>query len=180
LQPNNKILELFSKATVYTAAGFRRHFSVGETLTTDITQQGRLHFEEVDGMLRIYVPGDKNQRAICYATELPRALVSHLKINDPAARGTFATVLREPVEILDEILNEQGIIRPARKLSQELVIRTKNQLEPKEVGSDSGLSSSSSNTIQPLQSQQSLPIVLKASESYSWEINRSEYTPFDT
>ncbi|KAL2817700.1 hypothetical protein BDW59DRAFT_165856 [Aspergillus cavernicola] len=158
---DNKAQELFSRATVYTAVGFQRHFSLEDGLATEISQPGRLHLDEIDSILRIYVPGDERQRAICYATELPQALVRYLKIDDQAACGTFATVLREPVEILDEILNDKGIIRAVIKRTQGLVIHTKSQLESKEVGSDS---TASSNPIQP--AQQSLPIILKASESY--------------
>lgn len=70
----------------------------------------RLHVEFSNGKLDLFVPSDATQRRICYSTQLPEALVDFLSINDPAARGTFAMSLREPIDALDYILREYGII----------------------------------------------------------------------
>ncbi|KAL4812116.1 hypothetical protein BDW67DRAFT_193992 [Aspergillus spinulosporus] len=159
--PYDKVQEIFSQATVYTTEKISRHFHLGDGLETETSYQGQLHLEKTDGSLRVFVPHDERQRAICYATALPRAFVLYLGIDDRMACGTFATVLREPVDILDAILNEMGIIHPAMERSKELVIRTKNQAESGEI--DSNLSPNLKEA-QPV--QQSLSINLKASEGY--------------
>ncbi|RDW74654.1 uncharacterized protein DSM5745_07316 [Aspergillus mulundensis] len=116
LHPEDTIRKLFSHATVYTATGFRRYFGMNDGLMTEVGHEGRLHFEEVGGAFRLYVPRDRKQRSICYATELPEALVRCLQIDDKAACGMFATVLRHPADTLDAILDEKGIIRPSAQL----------------------------------------------------------------
>ncbi|KAL4971359.1 hypothetical protein BDW66DRAFT_165385 [Aspergillus desertorum] len=161
LLPYGKIQEIFSKATVYTTDNISRHFNLGAGLETETSSRGQLHLEKIDRSLRVFVPRDGRQRAICYATELPRAFVLYLGIDDRMACGTLATVLREPVDILDAILNEMGIIHPAMEESKELVIRIKDQAESGEIGSNT---SPSFNEIRP--DQQSMSIKLKASEAY--------------
>ncbi|KAL3483545.1 hypothetical protein BJX62DRAFT_244796 [Aspergillus germanicus] len=112
-----EIRQTFSQAVVYTATGFHRRFSLGDwplhQVLSETEHPGRLHVEYHGEVLKIYVPSDERERKISYATELPRELVDFLAIDDGAARGMFAAVLREPVDILDNILQEEGILRPA-------------------------------------------------------------------
>ncbi|KAL2822763.1 hypothetical protein BDW59DRAFT_163576 [Aspergillus cavernicola] len=159
--PSDKVHRLFSQAVVFTATGFRRHISTNDGLATEDSHEGRLHHKEIDGALRLYVPGDRKEQAICYATEIPHALVRYLKIDHQAACSTFATILRESPDILDEILGEKGIIHSAIKLSNELPVRTKSQLGPEGVGKNSG--SSSGTTQGP---DRSASIKLKTSKQY--------------
>ncbi|KAL4744652.1 hypothetical protein BDW72DRAFT_212314 [Aspergillus terricola var. indicus] len=161
IRPYGKVQEIFSQATVYTTENISRHFNLGDGLETETSYRGQSHLEKIDGSLRVFVPRDERQRAICYATELPRAFVLYLGIDDRMACGTFATVLREPLDILDAILNEMGIIHPAMDQPEELIIRTKNQAESGEISS---ISNASLNGTRPV--QQSLLIKLKASEEY--------------
>lgn len=65
--------------------------------------------EYSDWKLNLFVPSDPVQRRICYSAQLPETLVASHFIDNPAARGTFATVLREPLNTLDDILTEYGI-----------------------------------------------------------------------
>ncbi|CEL05721.1 hypothetical protein ASPCAL06837 [Aspergillus calidoustus] len=138
--PSEPIRKLLSQAIVYTATGFRRRFTLGSdprgAISTKSEHNGRVHVEKVDDTLRIYVPGDARERKICYATELPRQLASYLEIYGQAARRVFGTVLREPVEILDDILWEEGIIRLSLDPPREFGPRPKEQAEPEGVGSD--------------------------------------------
>lgn len=158
--PYGKVQEIFSQATVYTTENISRRFNLGDGLETG-SYRGLSHLKKIDGNLQVFVPRDERQRAICYATALPRALVLYLGIDDRIACGTFATVLREPVDILDAILNEMGIIHLAMEQSKDLVIRTKNQAESEEIGSDSSPSLKDARPV-----QKSLSINLKASEAY--------------
>ncbi|KAL3440459.1 hypothetical protein BJX65DRAFT_314757 [Aspergillus insuetus] len=170
------IRQSFSRAIVYTAVGFCRHFTLGydpgEQLFTGTKHKGRLHAEYTDGILRIYVPRDERERKICYATELSRELVSLLEIDDQAARGMFATVLREPVEILDDILQEEGIIRPALTPSRELVLRSDEQPGPDEEGFKE---EKNADTIPPV--QQSLPIIFDECTSCETTMDLYEFDP---
>ncbi|KAL4932062.1 uncharacterized protein BDV17DRAFT_301079 [Aspergillus undulatus] len=156
-----QIQELFSQATVFTATGFRRHFRLDHELATEESHQGRLHYEVAGDALRIYVPWNDKKRAICYATELPHALVSYLEIDHQAACGTFATILRESLDILDDTLGEKGIIFPVAAVPNELPIRTKTQLASKGSNINSTLSSTSTQA-----SHESTVIKLKADEEY--------------
>ncbi|KAL4742385.1 hypothetical protein BDV11DRAFT_211409 [Aspergillus similis] len=159
--PYGKVQEIFSQATVYTSENISRHFKLSDGLETETSYRGQSHLEKTDGGLRVFVPRDERRRAICYATALPRAFMLYLGIDDRMACGTFATVLREPVDILDAILNEMGIIHPAKIQSQELVAYTNNHAESGEIGTNS---SPSLNKTRP--AQQPLSIKLKASEAY--------------
>ncbi|GIC88120.1 uncharacterized protein Aud_004511 [Aspergillus udagawae] len=77
--------------------------------STSLQTYSRLHMEYLNGKLSIFVPRDENERLICYATQLPEALITSLEIKHPTAHGIFATVLQVPVEIVHGILEIHGI-----------------------------------------------------------------------
>lgn len=166
-----KTKQLFSGATVYTATGFRRSFSLEGGLAPEVSHEGRVHIEEAHGTLRIYVPIDPKQRAISYATELPRALVRLLKISDKGACEAFATVFRESVDILDDILTEKGIVQlpTAEPKGQALAIRTKNQVLSK---IQRTCSTSTSSYVKS--TWDTTPIKLNVSKGYLAELNSCE------
>lgn len=136
-----------------------------------MSHEGRVHIEEADGALRIYVPVDPKQRAISYATELPLGLVRLLKICDKEACEAFATVLRESVDILDDILTEKGIIQLSTTgpRVRGLAIRTKNQ-----VGSQKQQSRSSPTPGCMRATRDTWPMRLNASKEYIKELNSCE------
>ncbi|KAL4949538.1 hypothetical protein BDW69DRAFT_188227 [Aspergillus filifer] len=161
LLSSEQIRTIFSQTTVFTATGFRRHFRLDDGLATEETHGGRLSFVGNNEAFQIYVPSDRKQRAICYATELPHALVSYLKINHQAACGTFATILRESPDLLDDILEEKGIIYPMPSLSNKLPIRLKNQFASK----SSNIDFRSSSTFTQAHDRSTV-IKLKANNEY--------------
>lgn len=170
--PKERAEQLFSEATVYTATGFRRHFSLDDNLSAEVRHEGRVHVSLPYRWLRIYVPRDPKQRAICYAAELPRALVRVLEICDRAACDAFATVLREPVDILDGILTEKGMIQlsTTQPKREGLPIRTKNQ-----VGSGKQLANSASSSGCVKLPQEHTPVKLKATRGYLEKQDSREY-----
>lgn len=170
--PKERAGQVFSEATVYTATGFVRHFSLDDGLSADNSYPGRTHVRLLDDRLRIYVPRDPRQRAICYAAELPRALVRILGIRDKAACDAFATVLREPVDILDDILTEKGVIQlpTTQSRSEGLAIRTK-----KEVGFGKQLANSAPSSGCVNLTREYTQIKLKATRGYLEKQDSREY-----
>jgi hypothetical protein len=71
---------------------------------------GTLHINEENGGLRIYVPKDSKERRRCYLLKLPKKLLSQLDIDRDAAIAVMQLVLQGPVEFLDDVLEENGII----------------------------------------------------------------------
>ncbi|OJI95845.1 hypothetical protein ASPVEDRAFT_119596 [Aspergillus versicolor CBS 583.65] len=152
---------VFSQATVYIATDLKGFFKLEGGLNVRNSHPGRVHIEDADSTLRIYVPLDPKQRAISYATELPRALVRVLLIRDETACDAFATVLREPVDILDDILTEKGVIQlpTTEPKGQGLAIRTKTQ-----AGSEKQISHSIPSSSYMKSTRNSAAIMLEASE----------------
>ncbi|KAF7593757.1 hypothetical protein BBP40_010933 [Aspergillus hancockii] len=74
-----------------------------------VEAKSRLHMEYSNGQLDLFVPRDPKERHICYSAQLPEALMGALSITNPTARGTLATILREPLEVSESILVDDGI-----------------------------------------------------------------------
>ena len=101
----------FKHATVYVSD------SIGRSL--QITQNGRsiegassrasFHFEETDGVLRLYIPKDEVEREVCFESDLPRRLCMFLSITDPGAPGVIGGVFRKDnLAVIDRILENAG------------------------------------------------------------------------
>lgn len=108
------IYRKFQNAALYESDGFSKNLSLsqGELTVTAESSSGRLHIEERNGILRLFVPRGSGQREICYSTELPTALVRYFGISDPAATEGFSAVMMSSVAALEEILDFKGIVRP--------------------------------------------------------------------
>ncbi|KAF9890722.1 hypothetical protein FE257_005588 [Aspergillus nanangensis] len=106
------IYETFQKASVYESENITgKCYLVSQSgLRVYADTHSRLHMEYASGKLQIFIPSDPKERSICYSTQLPDALIASLGIQDPAAHGTFATVLRATdSDEADEILKEHGV-----------------------------------------------------------------------
>ena len=110
---NEAVFRMLREVQVYESEGFSKTLSVNQSGSAIIAESARgvLHLEEQDNNLKIYVPRDQRDRRRCYANQLPKDLMGHLGINDPAARGIFQNVIRSEMDILDDILEEDGIIQ---------------------------------------------------------------------
>lgn len=104
---------MFQNAGVYESEGFQKtlKLSQGGLTATAESSRGVLHVEVDDGTLQLFVPRNSRERNICYASQLPKALVRYLGITDPTATGIFHVVISSSTDIIDDVLDENGIIQ---------------------------------------------------------------------
>lgn len=98
---------------MYESDGFQKNLSVsqGGLIVNAESTHGLFHVVEDRGIPQLFVPRDSKKRQICYRGQLPKALVHHLSISDLAAIESFRQVTTTPVDILDEVLDEHGIVQ---------------------------------------------------------------------
>ncbi|KAH8431083.1 uncharacterized protein LDX57_008744 [Aspergillus melleus] len=106
-----ELYDLFRASLIYESRDIiaRCTIPTADGATKSIDTPDMLHVQYESGELQLVVPNDITQRQICFATQLPEALASLFSANSPEARGTFATILREPIDNLDSILDSYGI-----------------------------------------------------------------------
>lgn len=110
---DQSLYQLFRETFLYESEGFSKTLSLrqrGRTITAESTR-GTVHLDEHNGKLRIFVPRNKRDRVLCYSSQLPKALVHYLGISGPAASEIFRIVMTSPHDILDDLLEDDGIIR---------------------------------------------------------------------
>jgi hypothetical protein len=90
-----------------------------EEKITVLNTRSKLHIEENESQLRIYVLSNKKDHALCYLGILPERLFSEIIMKDQASN--FATtinqravrvvagILNGPLDIIDELLERDGI-----------------------------------------------------------------------
>ncbi|CRG88031.1 Cadherin-89D [Talaromyces islandicus] len=108
-----EIYHAFQNALIYKSEGFTKTLSLpyrGITVTA-ASDRGVFHLEDTEEALRLFVPRDNKQREKCYLTQLPKALMSYLFIDEPRAEKTFLLVIQASVYVLDEVLDEGGIVQ---------------------------------------------------------------------
>jgi hypothetical protein len=102
-----------------------------------------LHFEILDGQLKLYVPNDHVQQKTCYRSQLPNLLSKILGISSEGGAFPISLMLSNDVETLDEVMQEQDIspvpwiTKPPR---EEASPRTDHRDTPGTPGSISNLS----------------------------------------
>ncbi|THC96715.1 hypothetical protein EYZ11_003821 [Aspergillus tanneri] len=106
-----EIYNIYRNARVYKSAYIAAIYSLqlqsGEHVSVDA--YSRLHVEYSNEQLDLFVPSDANERRICYSGQLPETLTNYLPIKNPVARGTFTTILQQPLDVSNSILAEDGI-----------------------------------------------------------------------
>jgi hypothetical protein len=108
-----EIYHAFQNASIYKSEGFTKTLTLsyrGITVTAT-SDRGVFHLEGTEEALQLFVPRDNKQREKCYLTQLPKALMSYLLIDDPRAVRAFLQVIQASVHVLDEVLDEEGIVR---------------------------------------------------------------------
>lgn len=75
------------------------------------TDKGLVHIDHSNNKLRIYVPRDPQQRQRCYSTQLPKALVSFLEIEDRTATEVFRLLCLLHEDVIENVLDDNGISR---------------------------------------------------------------------
>jgi hypothetical protein len=68
-----------------------------------------LHFEILDGQLKLYVPNDRVQQKTCYRSQLPNLLSKILGISSEGGAFPISLILSNNVETLDDVMQEQDI-----------------------------------------------------------------------
>lgn len=75
------------------------------------SSQGVLHIEERDGIPQLFVPRNSRDRNLCFSGQLPKSLARYLGITDPAAAERFRVIVLSSADVIDDVLDEDGIIR---------------------------------------------------------------------
>jgi hypothetical protein len=68
-----------------------------------------LHFEILNGQLKLYVPNDRIQQKACYRSQLPTLFREILGISSPAADFPISLILSNDIEVLDDLMQESDI-----------------------------------------------------------------------
>ena len=72
--------------------------------------KSKLHLDESNGTLKLYVPNDESDRELCYLQHLPKRLLRFLSISDPAAEAVISAIMNSSrFSVVDEILKDAGI-----------------------------------------------------------------------
>ena len=72
----------------------------------------KLHIEEVDSCLRLYVPRDSTERELCLLKGLPEGLATYLGIKEVKAVKVLGDILKATSAfVISELLEEHGIDR---------------------------------------------------------------------
>ncbi|EEP80666.1 predicted protein [Uncinocarpus reesii 1704] len=121
LNRKEAVCRMLQGVQIYESQGFSKtlNLTLGGLAITAESARGLLHLEDEGDVLKIYVPRDQKDRRRCYANQLPKELMNHLGIADPAARGVFQNIIRSEMDILDDILEEDGIIQVDMDLSHD-------------------------------------------------------------
>ncbi|KAH8702222.1 hypothetical protein BGW36DRAFT_289384 [Talaromyces proteolyticus] len=108
-----EVYHKFRQALIYESDGFTKHLrlSYGDLTVNAVSDRGIFHLEDVHGTLILFVPRDDKQREKCYLTQLPNALERYLLIDNPGASKVFLLVIQASRHVLDDVLDEDGIVR---------------------------------------------------------------------
>ncbi len=74
-------------------------------------EKAKLHIEETNNHLKVYVPLERRDRELCFLTVLPVRLAAHLGIQEPEAVKVLGDLFKSSAAILYQLLDEHGIVR---------------------------------------------------------------------
>ncbi|OAX80405.1 hypothetical protein ACJ72_05265 [Emergomyces africanus] len=99
-------------AVVYESSGFRRILilRLNEFTVTADSDNGLVHIEDYNNMLRIYVPRDPRDRQQCYLSHLPNTLARFLGLKDREVCLIFQLVFLSPGSSIEVQLDCNGIV----------------------------------------------------------------------
>lgn len=110
--------EIYNKlqhALVYESDGITTHLQLrygNEKTVKVISDRTTFHLEDKDETLHLFGPRDAAQQEKCSMTQLPKALGRYLLIDgNPQASKILLLVLHASTGILDEILDDEGIVK---------------------------------------------------------------------
>lgn len=73
-------------------------------------EKAKLHMEETNNHLKLYVPQEKRQRELCFFKVLPDKLAAYLGIRKQEAVKVLGNVLNGSASIVNDLLEEHGIV----------------------------------------------------------------------
>ena len=73
-------------------------------------EMAKLHIEEANKHLKLFVPQDRRNRELCFVTVLPDRLAAYLGIREREAVKVLGDLLNGSASILDDILEEYGVV----------------------------------------------------------------------
>ena len=86
--------------------------SLGELEPVTIEgEKAKLHMEETNNHLKLYVPQAKRERELCFLNDLPDKFAAYLGIQEQEAAMVLGKVLNGSTSIADETLDRHGIVR---------------------------------------------------------------------
>lgn len=107
---DNELLRKLRRAKVYQSNEVVRTVNLelnGQVIARQTTS-GKLHLENGESCLKVYVPTDSTAREICCHKQLPEQLVTHWSIAEKAV-PVIQSVLIMSIAALDEMLSDHGI-----------------------------------------------------------------------
>lgn len=105
---------------VYESVGFKKSLvlQLNEVTASVQSDSGSVHIEEINDVLRIYVPRDDSDRQRCYNIDLPQALGHYFGLRDSTASAILSLVFVIPENLIDESLDRHGVVRVSPDISQ--------------------------------------------------------------
>lgn len=129
---------------VYRSDGFSKTLTLcqGDSRITVESGKANLHIKEDNKNLTLFVPRDSTARERCYLSQLPNRLLGYLAISDTAAKSTLTAVLTGSQSVLDDLLEDYGIVEVPGLVPLQSTTQYEEDLEYHTVETDSAASSS--------------------------------------
>jgi hypothetical protein len=121
---------------VYRSDGFSKTLTLhqgGGRITVE-SGKANLHIKEDGKNLTLFVPRDSTARERCYLSQLPNQLLGYLAISDTAAKSTLTAVLTGSQSVLDDLLEDYGII----EVPDLVPLQSTTQYEEREIAHRDG------------------------------------------
>ena len=74
-------------------------------------EKAKLHVEEINNHLKLFVPHEKRDRELCFLKHLPDRLAAYLGLQNPEAVKVLGDLLKSSACVLDQLLDEHGIVQ---------------------------------------------------------------------
>jgi hypothetical protein len=129
---------------VYRSDGFSKTLTLrqgGGRITVE-SGKANLHIREDNKTLTLFVPRDSIARERCYLSQLPSRLLGYLAISDTAAKSTLTAVLTCSQAVLDDLLEDNGIIEVPGLVPLQSTTQCEEDPEYHTVETDNATSSS--------------------------------------
>lgn len=119
-ETDGQSLQRLQESVVYESSGFSKTLllQMNDVTATVRSDTGLVHIVEVGGVLCVYVPRTRSDRRRCYYLDLPKTLQRHFRLRGSAARLALQVVFLSPGALIDQLLDENGIIRISPEVTE--------------------------------------------------------------